>query len=290
MSEPMNPSWAPAVAGGLPVYQAPAISGLPGVAQGFTTRRGGVSAPPYDRLNLGAHVRDDLGHVQENRRRVWAGLGFDETQVAMAEQVHGGVVTVVTAGSLVPAAGADALVTASPGVLLMLYFADCVPVYLVDPEKRVIGLAHAGWRGTAANIAAKTLRMMEREFGCRADACVAAIGPSIAGASYVVGPEVAGVFQALGSDADGAVTPSGESNAAEGVTRSSEEAEKFHLDLRQILLRQLIAAGVTVENIAVSREDTLRGERDFFSYRRDGVTGRMAAYLGFHGPVPSPNS
>src|SRR4051812_10114558 len=97
-------SWDRSLAGNLPVYQAPAMAWTPGVIQGFTTRHGGVSAAPYDALNLGAHVQDKWEDVQENRRRLWSRLGFAETQVAMAEQVHGDVVQVVTAGSLTPAA------------------------------------------------------------------------------------------------------------------------------------------------------------------------------------------
>ncbi|MEO7720138.1 MAG: peptidoglycan editing factor PgeF [Capsulimonas sp.] len=258
-------SWERAAGGELPVYQASAMAWTPGVVQGFTTRHGGVSAAPYDALNLGTHVKDNWEDVQENRRRLWSSLGFEETQVAMAEQVHGDVVAVVTSGSQIPVAGADALVTASRDVLLALWFADCVPVYFFDRLTYAVGLAHAGWRGTAANIAAKTLQTMERELGCQPGTCIAAIGPSIAAESYVVGPEVAGVFQALAPDA---------------VEPSFAQEGKFHLDLRRVLFGQLVAAGMSPENILVSGEDTCRDESDFFSYRRDGVTGRMAAYLG----------
>ncbi|BDI28180.1 laccase domain protein [Capsulimonas corticalis] len=272
--------WKRANVGDLPVYQASTMSWLPGVVQGFTTRHGGVSIAPYERLNLGGHVGDDRDHVLENRRRLWSDLGYAETQVAMAEQVHGDVVEVVTAGSLTPAPGADALVTAVPDVLLMLYFADCVPVYFVDPVKRVVGLAHAGWRGTAANIAAKTLQTMERELGCRPDGCVAAIGPSISAESYTVGRDVADVFRnfARGRDV----------GAATAVTPSDEFAGKFQLNLRQILFSQLLAAGMRPDSIAVCGEDTCRNGRDFFSYRRDGVTGRMAAYLGVRSSLAPP--
>ena len=246
---------------------------LPRITQGFTTRHGGVSAAPYDSLNLGAHVGDDLAQVQANRRRVWHDLGAAETRVALAEQVHGSEVAVVSAGSgSMPIAGADALVTNTPDLLLMLLFADCVPVYLVDPVRKVVGLAHAGWRGTAVNIAGKTLQTMVQEFGCVPSACFAAVGPSISGDSYEVGPEVADQFRSLpGSRASSVVMP------------RREMGGTYNLNLRAVIFGQLLYAGLPAGSIAVCDEDPFRNRRDFFSYRRDGVTGRMAAFLGIKG-------
>ncbi len=244
---------------------------LPRIVQGFTTRRGGVSAAPYDSLNLGVHVGDNLAQVSANRRRVWHDLGVLESQVALAEQVHGCEVAVVSAGSgTVPIAGADALVTNTPGLLLMLLFADCAPVYLVDPTKKVVGLAHAGWRGTAANIAGRTMAAMTAEFGCLPGGCFAAIGPSIGEGSYEVGPEVADRFRSLPG-----------ARAANVVTPRSEISGTYNLNLRAVLFAQLLYAGIPAGSIAVCDEDTFRNKRDFFSYRRDGVsTGRMAGFLG----------
>lgn len=246
---------------------------LPRIVQGFTTRRGGVSSGAYDSLNLGAHVGDNLAQVQANRRRVWLDLGIDESQVVLAEQVHGDKIAVVTKGSgAVPTAGADALVTNVPDLLLMLFFADCVPVYLVDPARKVIGLAHAGWHGTAANIAGKTVQALVSEFGCTPSACFAAVGPCIGGDSYEVGPEVADQFRSLpGARASTVVTP------------RSEISGTYNLNLRAVIFAQLLSAGLPAGSIAVCDEDTLRNKRDFFSYRRDGTTGRMGAFLGIKG-------
>ncbi len=246
---------------------------LPRITQGFTTRRGGVSIAPYDSLNLGAHVGDHPDQVQANRRRVWQELGVTENQVALAEQVHGSEVAVVSEGTgAAPAARADALVTNTPDLLLMLLFADCVPVYLVDPVRRVAGLAHAGWRGTAVNIAGKTLQTMVREFGCVPSACFAAVGPSIGEGSYEVGAEVADQFRSLpGARASTVVTP------------RSEISGTYNLNLRAVIFGQLLYAGLPAGAIAVCDEDTFRNKRDFFSYRRDGVTGRMAAFLRIKG-------
>lgn len=266
--------WRKQPIGDLPLYQAKTIAWLPRITQGFTTRRGGISLAPYESLNLGAHVGDDPAHVMANRRRVWHDLGITEANVVLAEQVHGSVVTVVTAGSgAAPIAGADALVTDTPDLLLMLFFADCVPVYLVDPVRKVIGLAHAGWRGTAANIASKTLQTMTSEFGCQPSTCFAAVGPSIGEGSYEVGPEVADQFRSLpGARASSVVMP------------RSDLGGTYNLNLRAVVFGQLLYAGVPAGSIAVCDEDTFRNKRDFFSYRRDGTaTGRMAGFLGIKG-------
>ena len=254
--------------GDLPLYQARTIAWLPRMVQGFTTRSGGVSASPYDMLNLGAHVGDLPASVQANRQRVWADLGFSEGQVALAEQVHGDGIAAVTAGSQ-PVPGVDALVTNTPNLLLMLFFADCVPVYFVDPARKAIGLAHAGWRGAAANIAAKTMQAMTAEFGCLPSSCLAAIGPSIGGDSYEVGSEVADIFRSMPG-----------TRGASVVTPRSEFSGTYNLNLRQVVFGQLLQAGLRADAIAVCDEDTLRNKRDFYSFRRDGVTGRMAAFLG----------
>lgn len=261
--------WRKQPIGDLPLYQAQTLAWLPRIRQGFTTRHGGVSTAPYASLNLGAHVGDDPLSVQANRRRLCSDLGVAESRVALAEQVHGSRVAVVTAGSDAPVAGADALVTETPGLLLLLLFADCVPVYLVDPARKAIGLAHAGWRGTAANIAGRTMQALTAEFGSKPSACFAAIGPSIGGDSYEVGPEVADQFRTLpGARTSTVVTP------------RSEIGGTYNLNLRAVIFGQLLNAGLPAGSIAVCDEDTFRNSREFFSYRRDGVTGRMGAFLG----------
>ena len=266
--------WRKHLVGDLPLYQARTIAWLPRMVQGFTTRSGGVSAAPYDTLNLGAHVGDLLESVQANRQRVWADLGFAEAQVALAEQVHGDGVSIVTEGGP-PVPGADALVTNTPDVLLMLFFADCVPVYFLDPARKAIGLAHAGWRSAAANIAGKTMQAMTDEFGSLPASCLAAIGPSIGGDNYEVGPEVADVFRSMpGTRGTNVITPRSEFNST------------YNLNLRQVVFGQLLQAGLRADAIAVCDEDTLRNKRDFFSFRRDGITGRMAAFLGMKETKP----
>lgn len=262
--------WKRSAIGDLPIHQAATLSWLPGVVQGFTTRRGGSSKPPYDTLNLGSHVGDIPAFVQDNRQRLWADLGLAEHQVALAEQTHGSTVALVTEGSTVPIPGTDALITNTRDVLLMMLYADCVPIYLVDPNARAVGLAHSGWRGTAANIAARTMAAMTEQFGSQPNACLAAVGPCIGGDSYEVGRDVAGVFRNM-PDLRGGVA----------VSPKSEISGTYTLNLRQVVFSQLLGAGLRADAIAVSAEDTFQNKRDFFSYRREGAqTGRMAAFLG----------
>lgn len=262
--------WKRSALGDLAVYQAATIAWLPNVVQGFTTRRGGSSKPPYDSLNLGGHVGDVPGFVQDNRQRLWTDLGVTETQVALAEQTHGSTVARVTEGSKTPAAGTDALITDTRDVLLMMLYADCVPVYLIDPTARAIGLVHSGWRGTAADIAGRTIAAMTAQFGSTPQSCLAAIGPCIGGDSYEVGREVAGLFRNL-PDLRGGIA----------VYPKNELTGTYTLNLRQVVFSQLLGAGLRADAIAVCAEDTFQNKRDFFSYRRDGAqTGRMAAFLG----------
>ncbi len=260
--------WKRRAVGDLPIHQATTLTWLPGVVQGFTTRQGGVSKPPYDTLNLGGHVGDAPAEVQANRQRLWADIGCRENQVAFAEQVHGSAVATVTTGGP-PVLGADALVTDTPDVLLMMLYADCVPIYLVDPVARAVGLIHSGWRGTVAGIVGNTMRTMQEQFGSRPESCLAAVGPCIGGESYEVGRDVADQFRGMIS-----------LSSANALFPRDEFAGTYSLNLRQIIFAQLLSVGFRAEYVNVSPEDTFRNKRDFFSYRRDGKqTGRMAAFL-----------
>jgi YfiH family protein len=169
----------------------PSIDGV-----GVTPTRGGVSGGPYESLNLSFMVGDDRENVLENRRRLADALGADPADFVFARQVHSDGVHVVTAadrgrGTLdtETAPEADALVTADPGVVLAILAADCVPIALLDPQARVLGCVHAGWRGTVARAAAAAVTAMIK-LGARPERIVAGIGPAIAADRYQVGPEV----------------------------------------------------------------------------------------------------
>ena len=155
MSGPMTPSAAP---DSLPLMRPAIFRGIGSVRAGFSTREGGASAAPYGSLNLGLSTADDPAAVAENRRRFFAALGATPEDAAIAGQVHGTDVLPVTSGGLYRRV--DGLVTATPGVLLCMIAADCASVLFADPEARVVGACHAGWRGAVGGVAEETLRQM----------------------------------------------------------------------------------------------------------------------------------
>ena len=154
---------------GVPFY-ACAHPAWAGAAHGFSTRLGGVSQPPMDTLNLGANRGDDPAHVRENFRRFCAAVGTDPAGLVKNHQTHSAAVRPVGRDDRLsdPAAPgtfeADGLVTDQPGVCLTIFSGDCIPILLYDPVRRVVAAAHAGWRGTAAGIAAQRLRAMVSGF------------------------------------------------------------------------------------------------------------------------------
>lgn len=238
----------------------------------FTTREGGVSALPTGGLNLAFHVGDDAELVLQNRVRVARALGVELDALVLGAQVHGNSVALVTpvqagAGARTPAtavASVDGLVSNAPGLVLAGCFADCVPVYIVDPVRVAVGLAHAGWRGTAGRVALCTLGALRRHFGSRPADCLAVIGPGIGACCYRVGAEVRDAFLGGGCDWERVATrvPGG----------------GWQLDLATANRRQLEVAGVS--RVTVAGMCTACDPR-FFSYRRDGAgAGRMMALVG----------
>ncbi len=197
----------------------PPIDPVTGVADiAVTSRQGGVSTGPYATLNLALHVGDDPAAVAENRRRAAASFGADPGDLVFAEQVHGNRVAEVGPGDggrgltdvADAVAGADALVTTTPGLVLVTMVADCLPVALVDPVARVLGSVHAGWRGTAADVVGEAVRAMAA-LGARPERLVVVLGPCIGPRRYQVGPEVADAVGArLGEGrAAGVLAPDG---------------------------------------------------------------------------------
>ncbi len=231
----------------------------------FTTRWGGVSQGPHKSFNLAQGVGDSPRAVDENRRRLAETIGAALDRLVEAEQVHGSGVAVVragTGGTVVP--GADALVTGSPDVWLAVYTADCVPVLILDPLVPAVAAVHAGWRGVARRIVPEAFQRMRETFGTLPDRCAVALGPAIGGCCYEVDAPVA--------------------RAMEGVAGWIEAARptgpgRWHLDLREAIRRQLADRGVPQTAIETIGECTRCRSDHFFSYRRDRVTGRMAACI-----------
>jgi YfiH family protein len=165
-----------------------------GVVQAIFTRRGGVSMAPYASLNTGGTVGDDPQAVAENRMRCFSSQGCDIHTLFDVWQVHSTDVVIAEAprSQDIPHQKADIILTDRPGVTLFMRFADCVPIFLVDPVRRAIGMAHAGWVGSVARVASVAVQAMVRQYDCRPEDICAGIGPSIGVEHYPVGEEVIG--------------------------------------------------------------------------------------------------
>jgi polyphenol oxidase len=228
----------------------------PGVGVAITDRRGGVSAPPYDALNLAAHVGDRPSDVAANRERLAAGIGLGMGDLVWMDQPHGSDVAVVTERSAAPAAGVDGLVTTEQGIALAVLVADCVPVLLADAAAGVVGVAHAGRRGLAGGVVDAVVATM-RDRGADPARMDAIVGPAVCREHYEV--------PAALRDEVAAAVPGSAATTADG---------RPALDLRAGVLRRLKELGLPRAAVFAdcTYEDPL-----LFSYRRDEVTGRFAA-------------
>lgn len=247
---------------GLPVYRFPRLAAFPQVVHGVFTRQGGVSEGPYQSLNVGPETGDHPGRVAENLRRIKMALGLGE--LVGANQVHGRREAVIQAG-FTQSSGempeADILLTATPGVGLLIRQADCQAVMFYDPERRVVANTHCGWRGQVQGVLAETVARLAFHFGSRPAALRAAIGPGL-------GP-----------------------CCAEFVNFRREfppelwryQRRPGFFDLWQLSFDQLLAAGLKAQHIEVAGLCTRCRQQEFFSYRRDKVTGRQAAVIALKG-------
>ncbi|MBN8920749.1 MAG: peptidoglycan editing factor PgeF [Rhizobiales bacterium] len=248
-----------------PHLRAPSLDRIKGVRHRFFTRRGGVSDGIYATLNGGLGSNDAAAHVRENRARMAAALDVPAGQFVTCYQIHSPEVVVAeTAWAREDSPKADAIVTRVPGLAIGVTTADCGPVLFADAENRVIGAAHAGWKGAFGGVLEATLAAMER-LGARRAGIVAALGPMIRQPSYEVGPELVERFCA----ADPA-------NSA--FFRPSERAGHSLFDLPGYIAARLAAAGVAaVEDIG---RCTYAEPDTFYSYRRS--THRREADYGRH--------
>jgi YfiH family protein len=235
-----------------------------GFTHGFPERTGGVSTGPRASLNLGMRWGDDPAHVETNRRRLAAHAGYDPAELQITRHVHGTAVWTV-GQPLAEDAEFDGLVCDRPGPVLGAFAADCLPLLFAEPDARICGAAHAGWRGTVAGVAAHVIARMA-ELGARPDHVRVAIGPSIGPCCFEVGPEVVAEFRAALGEVPGMIAPG---------------PRKDHLDLRIATRTVLERAGVRADRID-DRPPCTRCEADrFFSYRRDGQAGGVhMAFIG----------
>lgn len=231
---------------------APNLASLAGIRHGFFTRAGGVSGGLYGGLNCGLGSSDTADDVLENRRRVSAHLGGRFDGVVTLYQVHGATALSITAPMARDALPkADAVVTATPGLVVGVLTADCAPVLFADPEAKIVAAAHAGWRGAVAGILEATVAEMER-LGAVRSRIAAALGPCINQASYEVGDDF--VAQVLAQDP-----------AADGFFAQEAKA-KPHFNLRGYVIGRLSIAGLM--SVADEGHCTYENESRFFSYRR----------------------
>jgi len=235
------------------VIEAARLAAQAGVRHGFFTRAGGVSEGPYASLNCGFSSGDAAARVWENRARAMRRLGVAPASLTTGRQVHGTDVIVART----PAPGkattpADALVTDRPGITLGVLSADCAPVLIVEPAARVIGAAHAGWRGALDGVVEAVVLAATR-LGARPERMVAAVGPCIAPPSYEVGPDLFARFTRIDPE-------------SEPLFARVAGSDRLLFDLKGYVLRRLAAAGV--EAAEALPEDTAADGARFFSARR----------------------
>ncbi len=246
-------------------------SGLLPLPHGFSTRLGGVSRGSFSTLNLGHTRGDDPAAVRENFRRFCGALGVDMDRMVFSHQVHRDDVRMVTAAD----AGrgldrernyeADALITDTPRLPLVIFSADCIPVLLYDPVRRVVGAVHAGWRGTALGIAAKAVSRMGELYGCRPADIRAAIGPGISQCCFI-------------TDSDVPETITGALGAAARPCIDMLPGGKFRVDLKSLNRIWLEMTGVTA--LDISEDCTCHMPEKYFSHRRTGSPrGSLAAII-----------
>lgn len=240
-----------------PRIESKLLESIPFVRMVFSTRHGGVSPEPYG-MNLSYRVGDADENVEKNRYRFLEMLGINQLRLAFPEQIHSSTVRVANQPGTYPET--DGLITNKEHLLLSVTIADCVPIFLVDPNTKSIGLIHAGWCGTKSEIVSIALRMMKSELNCSAHDIYAFIGPSAGACCYDVGHDVGDMF-----------------SEKVKIKRNGQ----IFLDLKKANLLQLLEAGLSETHIEVSGSCTICEPEIFHSFRRDGNhSGRMMGVLG----------
>lgn len=259
------------------------IEAFPGLTAGFTTRNGGVSSKCFASLNCALHVHDRAEDVIHNRKLVAQTCGMPFEAWTCGEQIHGNNVHVVLAEergrgriSRVDAIpNADALVTNITGIMLTSFYGDCVPLLFVDPVQQVIGLAHAGWRGTVSHIGALTIHKMQEHYGCHIEHIRVAIGPSIGPCCYKVDGRVLQEVKRVRVACPEVL------HMENTIIRPTSEGHAM-LDLRELNRQLLIQAGILTTNIECTQLCTGCNPNLFYSYRMEGgETGRMTSWIAW---------
>ena len=247
---------------GLPYFQIPDLARLGWLRHAFLTRRGGVSLPPYDSLNISFANGDREEHVFHNRSRIASTFGFHPDDLILLNQVHQDRILVLRDPfrPLPPRLQYDALVTNVSNTFLGIRTADCLPILVVDPKRKVIAAVHSGRQGTSLHIATKVLEVMHKEFECSAHDLLVALGPGIGSRCYEIDEKV------FVSEWKPFSTPKG--------------SGKWDVDLAQMNIHLMKKQRVPGEQIFRINLCTHCHPDLFFSYRREGKTGRQLSFIG----------
>lgn len=254
----------------------PALEELSGFVHAFSTRLGGVSEGIYSSMNLSFTRGDDENSVMENYRRLAEAVGFSVENIVTSDQTHTANVRVITEpdrGNGItkprPYTDVDGMITNVPGLVLATFYADCVPLYFIDPVRKAIGLSHSGWRGTAAHIGAVTVRRMQEEYGSLPEDIYGAIGPSICQECYEVSEDVILEFQKTFP----------EQSWKDLFYR--KENSKYQLNLWEANRQIMLEAGLIEEHISLPGLCTCCNPEFLFSHRASrGKRGNLGAFLG----------
>lgn len=239
----------------------------------FTTRAGGVSSGIYNSLNTSNTSEDPIENVRGNLDIICSAIGIDCTRLVFSDQTHRDNIRIVNEADIGKEltvtsniTDTDGLMTNIPGIPLITFYGDCVPLFFLDAKNGAIALTHSGWRGTALKVGAKTIRQMTEAYGTKPEDCLVGIGPSIGPECFEVGSEVVREFKDSFDNWQEFTEPFG--------------ADKFKIDLWKANKLMITEQGVPEENITVSGLCTMCNEDLFFSYRRDkGRTGSMSAIM-----------
>lgn len=258
---------------GVPYLSYPMFEQTGLVRHGFSTRLGGVSTGVWASMNISTTRGDDPAAIAENRKRIASAIGVDEKKMVYTCQTHTTNVAVVTEedfGASIPET--DGMITNVPGLCLVTFYADCVPLYFLDPVKKVIGLSHSGWRGTVNKMAHATVNRMQEAFGTNPADIIAAVGPSICQDCYEVSEDVISRFR---------------ENYREEYWESlyyRKENGKYQLDLWRANEINLLEAGIRREHMAVTNVCTCCNPEVLFSHRITGTDrGNLSAFLALTG-------
>lgn len=250
---------------GIPYFEVPEISRMGWVVHGFLTRQGGMSLPPYDSLNLSDDNGDLDEYVSQNKNLVGKTFGFDPGRLILLDQMHQDQILLLKkpATTLPSLLEYDALIMYSPNAFLGILTADCLPIFIVDQKKSVIAAIHAGRQGTALHITTKVLKKIKEEFGCLPEELLIALGPSIGPCCYEIDEKV---FQ-----------PEWEPFSI------STGRGKWMVDLAKVNIAQMKKEGVKGGQIFWIDLCTSCHSDLFFSYRKEGRTGRQLSFIGITG-------